>query len=132
MKTLTSNAFIHYVNPIVCVRPEPISVQMMGNTIYISPKSITFLEGEGNYSLIYTSCGKRYMVSRTLKSLSEHLDQKFLRIHKSYLVNIDFIKERIDQTRCLIMACGNEVEVSRRKIKEISLILDGLKYKISA
>ena len=132
MKNLTSTAFSCLVNSIAGDRAEPISVQVMGHTIFIFPNAITFLEGEGNYSFIHTSCGKRYMVSKTLKSLSTYLDQNFLRIHKSYLVNKDFIVERIDDNRFLKMACGNEVSVSRRKIKEIASILDGLKYRISA
>ncbi len=132
MKALTSVSYYSTVNSVASSRLEPISVQVMGHTIFISPDAITYLEGEGNYSFIHTSCGKRYLVSKTLKALAEHLDQKFLRIHKSYLININFIVERIEDNRYLKMSCGNEVAVSRRKIKEIAAILDGLKYRISA
>lgn len=101
-----------------------ISVQSMGRTIFLTPDVITFLEGEGNYTFIYTNNGKKYLVSKTLKSLAEQLSAKFLRVHKSYLVNADYVVERLEDDRMLKLSCGKEVVVSRRKIKEVSGLLD--------
>ncbi len=132
MKSLASSSYSNSYNGLPTTRAEPIPVQTMGTTIYILPKSITFIAGEGNYSFIYTSCGKRYLVSKTLKSLTEYLDSKFIRIHKSYLVNRKYIIDRIDDDRFLKMSCGNKVAVSRRKVKEIASMLDETEYRISA
>ncbi|WP_254563056.1 LytR/AlgR family response regulator transcription factor [Dyadobacter diqingensis] len=104
----------------------------MGRTIFLTPDIITFLEGEGNYTFIYTNAGKRYLVSKTLKSLAELLANNFIRVHKSYLVNSDYVVERMEDDRMLKMACGKEVIVSRRKIKEITGILDHTNRRISA
>ena len=101
-----------------------IAVYLTGKTLYIKPEDITCLEGEGNYTFIYTCRGKRYLVSRTLKSLTEQLDGSFLRVHKSYIINTNFIVERLDEDRVIRMACGKKANVSRRKIKEIIEILD--------
>jgi len=101
-----------------------ISVQSMGRTIFLTPDVLTFLEGEGNYTFIYTNNGKKYLVSKTLKSLAEQLSAKFLRVHKSYLVNADYVVERLEDDRMLKLSCGKEVVVSRRKIKEVSGLLD--------
>ncbi|CAG5005177.1 hypothetical protein DYBT9275_03530 [Dyadobacter sp. CECT 9275] len=109
-----------------------ISVQSMGRTIFLTPDVITFLEGEGNYTFIYTNNGKKYLVSKTLKSLSEHLNDNFIRVHKSYLVNSEYVVARMDDDRLLKMACGKEVMVSRRKTKEIAGILDHHSLRISA
>lgn len=113
-------------------RTVNISVQSMGRTIFLTPDIITFLEGEGNYTFIYTNAGKRYLVSKTLKSLAEILANNFIRVHKSYLVNSDFVVERLEDDRMLKMSCGKEVIVSRRKIKEISNILNHANHRISA
>jgi two-component system LytT family response regulator len=113
-------------------RSVHISVQSMGRTIFLTPDIITFLEGEGNYTFINTSGGKRYLVSKTLKSLAELLESSFIRVHKSYLVNPDFVVERMEDDRMLRMSCGREVIVSRRKIKEITSILDHTNLRISA
>jgi two-component system LytT family response regulator len=101
-----------------------ISVQSMGRTIFLSPDIITFMEGEGNYTFIYTATGKKYLVSKTLKSLAVNLKENFIRVHKSYLVNTAYVVERVEDDRLLRMSCGKEVSVSRRKLKEITGILD--------
>ncbi|WP_229208835.1 LytR/AlgR family response regulator transcription factor [Dyadobacter luticola] len=109
-----------------------ISVQSMGRTIFLTPDVITFLEGEGNYTFIYTNTGKKYLVSKTLKSLAEQLNPNFIRVHKSYLVNADYVVARLEDDRMLKLSCGKEVMVSRRKIKEITCFLDHSNVRISA
>lgn len=109
-----------------------ISVQSMGRTIFLSPDTIMFMEGEGNYTFIYTNTGKKYLVSKTLKSLAGNLNRNFLRVHKSYLVNANYVVERMEDDRMLRMSCGKEVMVSRRKIKEVTGILDHSNLRISA
>lgn len=104
----------------------------MGHTILLKPEMITLLEGEGNYTFIYTNSGKKYLVSKTLKSLAEHLNSSFIRVHKSYLVNSEYVVERLEDDRLLKMAGGKEVMVSRRKTKEISTYLDHSAMRISA
>lgn len=123
-QTLSDNSFTD--------RAVHISVQSMGRTIFLTPDIISFLEGEGNYTFIYTNAGKRYLVSKTLKSLAELLDSNFIRVHKSYLVNANYVVERMEDDRMLRMSCGKEVIVSRRKIKEITSILDHNNMRISA
>ncbi len=110
----------------------PIMIQFMGRPISISPDSITFMEGEGNYTFIYTNAGKKYLVSRTLKSLSEHLTSNFIRVHKSYVVNANYVEEQLVHDRILKMAGGKEVMISRRKLREISGILDNSYFRVSA
>ena len=132
MKTLTSFQLQNLPATSFGNNTAYVSVQTMGRTIFLSPDAITFMEGEGNYTFIYTNTGKKYLVSKTLKSLAEHLNPNFLRVHKSYLVNSDYVVERMEDDRMLRMSCGKEVVVSRRKIKEISGILDHANLRISA
>jgi two-component system, LytTR family, response regulator len=111
---------------------SPIMIQFMGRPISISPDTITYMEGEGNYTFIYTNNGKRYLVSRTLKSLSENLSENFMRVHKSYVVNAHYVVEQLIHDRVLKMAGGKEVMVSRRKFREITGILDHSYLRVSA
>ncbi len=111
---------------------QEIAVHLLGQILWLKPEEITCLEGEGNYTFIYTNRGKRYLVSKTLKSLTENLDKCFLRVHKSYMINTDYIAERLDDDRIIRMSCGKEVIVSRRKTKEIAEILDSYENRISA
>ena len=132
MKTLTSFQLQNLPASSFGTNTAFISVQTMGRTIFLSPDAITFMEGEGNYTFIFTNTGKKYLVSKTLKSLAEHLNANFIRVHKSYLVNSDYVVERLEDDRMLRMSCGKEVVVSRRKIKEISGLLDHANLRISA
>ena len=109
-----------------------IAIHVMGQIQWLSPDEITCLEGEGNYTYIYTCRGKRYLVSRTLKSLTEHLNDTFLRVHKSYIVNTEYVVDRVDDDRVIRMVCGKEVVVARRKIKEIAELLNVYRGRISA
>ncbi len=132
------NTFSNYTIPV----PSPylkraslmreIAVHLTGKTLLLKPEDITCLEGEGNYTFIHTCRGKRYLVSRTLKSLTEHLDGSFLRVHKSYIINTHFIVERLDEDRVITMSCGKKAQVSRRKIKEIIEILDNRETRVTA
>jgi two-component system LytT family response regulator len=112
--------------------PNTIAVQCLGETHFINIDSITFLEGEGNYTFIHTNTGKKHLVSKTLKALSEQLKLSFIRVHKSHLVNSDYITECRESERILKMACGKQVAVSRRKIKEITGWLSTIDFPVSA
>ncbi|PWJ60640.1 LytTr DNA-binding domain-containing protein [Dyadobacter jejuensis] len=132
MENYTISAYSKLPGSGVSTRSESIAVQTMGHTSYIPVDVIVFLQGEGNYSYIYTSCGKRYLVSKTLKSLSESLTSNFIRVHKSYLVNAKYVVDRTDDDRILKLAGGREVVVARRKIKEVATWLDHKRWRISA
>ncbi len=55
--------------------------------------NIMYCEGDVNYTRIHSADGRMIMVSRTLKDVEELLSSSyFFRIHKSYLVNLNYIK----------------------------------------
>lgn len=54
-------------------------------------KEILFLEADSNYTTIHTQCG-RFVYSMVLKKIEEQLPPDlFLRIHRSYVVNVNLI-----------------------------------------
>jgi two-component system LytT family response regulator len=55
--------------------------------------NIIYCQAEINYSTAYTSDGKSYTMSHSLKYLEEMLPPAtFFRTHKSYLVNLNYVK----------------------------------------
>lgn len=63
-----------------------------GNTlILLKIADIIFIKGEGAYSEVVMRDKTKHLVSRNLKNFEEILikDKRFLRTHKSYLVNFD-------------------------------------------
>lgn len=67
-------------------------VRDAGKLLPVDPAAITIAQGEDNYTRIKLQTGKEYIVSSTLKAVEQKLPaNRFCRIHKSYLVNLDFI-----------------------------------------
>jgi two-component system LytT family response regulator len=65
-----------------------------GNTLlFLETNKIMYIKGEGAYSEVFCSDGTKQLVSRNLKNFEDILcsDSRFLRIHKSYIVNFNFV-----------------------------------------
>lgn len=69
-------------------------VVKLGSKIKVIPvDTILYVESQDDYVMIYTNEGK-YLKQQTMKYFEKHLDtSKFSRIHRSYLVNINTIKQ---------------------------------------
>jgi len=66
--------------------------------VKIRVDQILFIKADDNYSRIYT-IDKSYILSSTLKSIEGKLpSKKFMRIHRSYMVNLGFIDKIKDNT----------------------------------
>ncbi len=60
---------------------------------FVKVNNIVYCQAENSYSTIHTSLNEAIVVTKTLKTLEELLPENmFLRIHKSYLVNRNYIK----------------------------------------
>jgi two-component system LytT family response regulator len=59
----------------------------------IAVDNILYAESQDDYVMIYTTDGK-YLKQQTMKYFEQHLDpKKFIRIHRSYIANIETIKQ---------------------------------------
>jgi len=70
-----------------------IAVPSGNNLIFIDTEKIMYIKGEGAYSEIFMNGNMQQLVSRNLKNFEDILcsDERFIRIHKSYIVNFDFV-----------------------------------------
>ncbi|MBI4947175.1 MAG: response regulator transcription factor [Bacteroidetes bacterium] len=83
----------------------------------VSVKDIIRCEANDNYTNVYLSNGRKYLVSGTLKHYEDLLPEKdFIRVHHGNLINMNhmirFLKE---DGGYAVMSDGSKVEVSRRK-----------------
>ncbi len=80
-------------------------------------EDIKYLEGNKNYTIIFYINGEKKSISYNLlkfqKLLSNH--HQFIRIHRSYIGNINFIKN-IDFNACIIRLITNDVLPIDKKI----------------
>ncbi len=87
----------------------------------ININNVLYIKGAGVYTEIYLNNGKKELHDKSLEKLSQLLPKTFQRIHKSYLVKINEIKEIIVQT-------GSKYSVELKN-KEI-LPVGRTKYKL--
>jgi len=58
----------------------------------LNPNNVSWIKGEDNYTSIYCDNGDHFLISKTLKIIAESLiPYGFIRIHKSYLINLNKI-----------------------------------------
>jgi two-component system LytT family response regulator len=89
-------------------------------------ENILHCEADSNYTHVVLKNAKRVLVSRTLKEIEELLDgHAFLRIHHSYLVNLNEIVRYIrGEGGYVIMSDNTSISVSRSR-KETLLKIFG-------
>lgn len=61
--------------------------------ILVKHEKITYFLSSEKYVEFYTKEGKKYMTQLSLKKLEERLPGNFKRVHRSVIVNIEYIKE---------------------------------------
>ncbi len=80
-------------------------------------KDILYCEASGNYTNFHFNSEHRTCTAKPIHEYEELLaDAGFVRIHKSYLINLLHVKEYIrGEGGAVILSNGTQVEVSRRK-----------------
>lgn len=97
----------------------------------IKSEDIIYCEADSCYTIFKLSDGKQIISSKTLSEYEAILDDHhFIRIHRSYIINISFIAEyRKGNGGYVVMTNGKELEVSRRKkeefLQKIKVIFSG-------
>ncbi len=92
---------------------------------YVQIDEIIRLQAESNYTHIFLTGNKVFISAKTLKEYDEMLEgQRFLRVHKSHLVNPAHI-QAYDRQGILMMSDNSKVEVARRKKEFLQQALAG-------
>jgi two-component system LytT family response regulator len=94
-------------------------------------ESIISCASSSNYTIISLKENQKITVSRTLKEIEEMLeDYLFMRVHHSYLVNLNEIRKYIKgEGGNLIMSDGSGIDVSRSKKEQLLKKLQPRKYE---
>lgn len=125
LKPINKNRFVasvehvskHYAN-------ENISENLMntfllpkkGGAIVVNFDDVCYLQALNNYCIIHMLDGKEFIVSKTLKDFAIIFNSDFLRIHKSYLVNLSCIYGYLRSDGITLqLKNGKCIPVSRRK-----------------
>ncbi len=96
---------------------EKLTVTALDGLYFLRLKDIVRMEGEDNYTHIFSVTGQKITASKTIKSYDELLtDMGFYRIHKKHLINLDYIQKYVKGDNAfVVMNDGQKLSVSRRK-----------------
>lgn len=88
-------------------------------------EDIIYVKSDGSYSRVFVSDGEMIHVSKNLKSFEDALaEHNFVRIHRSYLVNVDRIERYVrGEGGYVVMDNNQTLEVSKRKKDSLVTLL---------
>jgi two-component system LytT family response regulator len=95
---------------------QRISVPIDGKLIFLSTEELVYCESDGNYCTLFLSNDKSLFVTKKLKEIHELLpERQFYRVHNSYIVNLQKVKEYLKADSILVMDNDKKIPVSRSR-----------------
>lgn len=108
--------------------PKKIVIPSSDGMHILRVSEIMRCESSSNYTQFFLNTGKVLLASKTLKEFDNMLtDYNFERIHKSHLVNMNFVKKYVQSDGgYLIMDDGSQIPVANRKKEHLITLLKSL------
>ncbi len=95
---------------------KKITINTDGKLIFLDVDDILFVESDGNYSTIIMNDSQKIVITKKLKEVNAILpEHHFFRIHNSYIVNLNNIKEFIKNEGYVIMKSNHKIPVARQR-----------------
>lgn len=93
-------------------------IQGVGKRI-ISIKDIMYIQMKDHYADVYLSNGEKCLWRKTLSAIEPYLSRfEFERCHNSYIVNMEYVKEKVKNQ--FILTNGESISIGRTYIKAIN------------
>jgi len=95
----------------------------------VDTNTISRCQSDNNYTNVYIQNNNKLFLSKTLKEVEMMLESsKFLRVHQSHLVNIDYVKKFVKSDGgYLQMKNGDQISVSKSKREHLLTRLNSFK-----
>jgi two-component system LytT family response regulator len=100
---------------------DTIALSTSQGLLFVKINEIMYLEADDCYTYVTMKDGKKHLVSKTLGNFDEILvDEKtFFRAHKSFLINLSYLKQYIrGEGGEIIMTDNKSIALSRNKKEE--------------
>lgn len=92
--------------------PGRIFLEKGGRLIKVNVPEITYLRADRDYTWIYTTDSSAYLSNHGIGVLSQKLDpDKFMRVHRSYMVNLEHVQELYKDVRRFYLLVSGEIEI---------------------
>ncbi len=85
--------------------------------IFVEPSKVVYCQSDGNYTDVHFEDDKKHVISKSLKEIESILEgHGFLRVHNSYIVNVEHIAEYVKSDGgYLVLDNGAHISVSRAR-----------------
>ena len=106
---------------------ERIMIKEKDLVVFVKTEDIDWVESAGDYVVIRAG-GKKHLLRESMTNMEKKLDpEKFARIHRSTILNLDRIKELrpyFHGDYIVYLKDGNELKLSRRYWKKLESVLE--------
>ena len=102
------------VNPVE-KRAKKIAIPLTGKIVFLNIEDVSYCKSDGNYTTIFLNTGEKYLYSKKIKDVFESFNSdEIIRVHQSYLVNINYIKEYVkNEGYYLVLDNNKSIPVSK-------------------
>jgi two-component system LytT family response regulator len=109
-----------------------IALSMSNGLTFVEIADIILLEADGAYTTFYLKNGQRIVVSKKLKFYEDILSNRsfFFRTHRSYFINVNFIKKYSRSENAILMDNDTSITISRDRKQEFEALLKELRVSI--
>ena len=109
---------------------ERLVIRESGRVFFLKASEIHWIEAAGNYVRLHVDDGA-HLMRETMSRLEDGLDpDKFLRIHRSTIVNVDMVRElqpMFNGEYAVILKNGTELSLSRGYREKLNEFLEGFR-----
>jgi two-component system LytT family response regulator len=91
----------------------------------VKHQQIILVQADDNYSRLYLDDQTEFRLSKTLGLVEEEINSDmFFRCHRTYLVNVNFIKEiSKGDEMCITLKNGNIIPLAKRRLPDLRKLI---------
>ena len=105
--------------------PKTLCVKNHGDHRFLPTDEMMYCKADRSYTEVFLKSGEVYTAFRMLKFFDQTLPSSFLRVHNSYIVNINFIARiNVGTNFCYIKETKTRLPISKHYKRNIELIIN--------
>lgn len=102
-------------------KPKKLVIHQKQSIRIVNIDDLVCVKADGAYSVLVTYEGDKIIISQSLKQLEEQLEghSKFMRCHRSYIINVECVKEASKSKGKITLSNGEEIAATLEGIDAV-------------
>lgn len=98
------------------LKQQKVIINTDGKLVFLNIDDILYIESDGNYSTFILTNNQKMLVTKKIKEVNALLPENcFFRIHNSYIINLNKIKEFVKNDGYVVMDSNHKIPVARQR-----------------